>query len=124
MDSLLLNSLRGGGGYQPISWQQMPVTVSCWWPRGEDKTMKGWLLYGAALNAGRKLFPTDDRGFGQWPTSCNLDKVHPGDQQAAMWAAAYPEDLEATMKAHPKVRTVRGLYAKFNQPVTCQRSSS
>jgi hypothetical protein len=49
------------------------------------------------LNEGRKLFPSDEQ-FGRWvaeTVTSKLDKtVHPGEQQAAMWAAAYPEQFE------------------------------
>jgi len=83
---------------------------------GQDQTMEGWLIFGAALNEGRELFPSDDRAFGKWLTSSNLDKVHPGDQQAAMWAAANSEEFEATRQANPRVRTVRGLHATWKNP--------
>ena len=53
----------------------------------------GWLAYGAALNEGRGLHK-GDKEFGDWLRSSNLDKrngqeIHPGDSQAAMWAAQY-----------------------------------
>jgi len=32
---------------------------------GETDTIEGWLAYGAALNEGRGLFPSDEQ-FGQW----------------------------------------------------------
>ena len=58
---------------------------------GETDTIQGWFAYGAALNEGRGLFPSDEQ-FGQWlaeTVSSNLDKTpHPKDQQAAMWATA------------------------------------
>ncbi|WP_170381495.1 hypothetical protein [Ruegeria atlantica] len=79
---------------------------------GEEKTMEGWIVYGAALNDGRRLFPSDNK-FGQWVVNANLADTHPHDRLAAMWAAANPEDFTATKEAHPKVRTVRGLHAKF-----------
>lgn len=79
---------------------------------GGTKTMEGWLKYGAALNAGRKLNETDERGFGHWLTSANLTEVHPHDQAAAIWAAANLPAFVATGRLHPKVRTVRGLHAK------------
>ena len=75
-------------------------------PRG------GWLAYGAALNEGRALFASDER-FGQWVAELvlsNLDKtVHPGEQQAAMWAAANADDF-ATARAAGGARTVRGIH--------------
>lgn len=57
----------------------------------------GWIAYGAALNEGRALFPGDAE-FGRWVRISNLDKrdgsgIHPGEQQAAMWAAANPEQF-------------------------------
>lgn len=83
---------------------------------GENRTMKGWLLYGQALLEGRKLFASNER-FGQWLVSSNLDQtIHPGDRQAAMWAAAHPDQYGQMRKAHPRVRTVRGLHAKFKNP--------
>ena len=82
---------------------------------GENKTMEGWLLYGAALNEGREMFP-GDREFGEWKVEALGQLAHaaePKDEQAAMWAAANPEQFSATKKANPRVRTVRGLHAKF-----------
>ena len=80
---------------------------------GENKTMEGWLLYGAALNEGREMFP-GDREFGEWLRNSNLEEgLHPADQAAALWAAANPQDFLATKKANPRVRTVRGLHAKY-----------
>lgn len=80
---------------------------------GEDKTISGWLQYGAALNEGRKLFPKgDDVRFSRWVADCKLQfEVCPNDRAAAMWAAANPDPFKATLKAHPRVRTVRGLHA-------------
>ncbi|WP_090739548.1 hypothetical protein [Paracoccus tibetensis] len=45
-----------------------------------------------------------------------MDKdIHPGDQQAAMWAAADEAAFEETRRLHPRVRTVRGLHAKWKE---------
>lgn len=99
---------------------------------GEDQTMAGWLKYGEALNAGRKLFPKGDgdHDFGQWkhdnglcdtkcPT-CREAQLVPRacymDAYAAMWAADDPDRFNEVRKAHPKVRTVRGLHAKWKNP--------
>lgn len=79
---------------------------------GEDTTMEGWLIYGAALNEGREQFD-GDREFGEWVALCQLDTADRHDRAAAMWAAANPEDFKATKKANPRVRTVRGLHAKW-----------
>ena len=86
---------------------------------GEEDTIKGWLIYGAALNEGRKQFPKgDNKRFSDWAATANLAgvKVVEHERTAAMWAAKFPEDFEATRKAFPNVRTVRGLHAKFNNP--------
>ena len=81
---------------------------------GETDTIEGWLAYGAALNEGRGLF-AGDREFGQWLSSSNLDKhIHPGDQQAAMWAAANQDDFD-TARAAGNARTVRGIHDKWKQ---------
>jgi len=82
---------------------------------GEDKTMEGWLIYGAALNEGREMFPSDEQ-FGQWVRDQQLAGHHVWeDRAAAMWAAGNPEDFKATRKANPRVRTVRGLHAKLKE---------
>jgi hypothetical protein len=56
---------------------------------GEADALQGWLAYGAALNEGRAMFPSDEQ-FGDWLVSSNLrlsenDKM---ERAAAMWAAA------------------------------------
>ena len=53
---------------------------------GEAETITGWLIYGAALNEGRKLFPKDEL-FGQWIGDRQLGGPHDHDRSAAMWAA-------------------------------------
>lgn len=88
--------------------------------KGEGDALEGWLSYGAALNAGRLLFhPEDDKGFGQWVDAnllgqVGLVEVHPKERQAAMWAAAYPEQFEEA-RAAGSARTVRGIHAKWNE---------
>lgn len=83
---------------------------------GEGKTIEGWLAYGAALNEGRGMFPSD-KEFGQWAYSSNLEEgIHPAEQSAAMWAAANPEEFE-TAKASSNARTVRGIHAKWKEIV-------
>jgi hypothetical protein len=82
---------------------------------GEDKVIGGWLLYGAALNEGRKLFPEYDKGFGQWLVLHQLDGVNDMDRLAAMWAAGNRETFRHYRKTHPRVRTVRGLHAKWKE---------
>ena len=62
---------------------------------GEENTLAGWLAYGAALNEGRDIFPKgDNERFSEWLAKSNLDVgVHPGEQQAAMWAAGNPDQF-------------------------------
>lgn len=83
--------------------------------KGEADAIEGWLAYGAALNEGRALFP-GDREFGQWVAEAclsNLD-VHPGEQQAAMWAAANADQL-AEARAASKARTLRGWHDQWKK---------
>lgn len=85
--------------------------------RGEADAIEGWIAYGAALNEGRALFPSDEQ-FGQWieaTVSSNLDKtVHPGEQQAAMWAAANPGQFTEARSAG-NARTVRGIHSRWKE---------
>lgn len=88
--------------------------------QGEGKTLEGWLAYGAALNEGRALFPSDEQ-FGQWVEKSRLhqvgaDEIRRDDRAAAMWAAANPDDFE-TAKASGNARTVRGIHTKWKEIV-------
>lgn len=80
----------------------------------EEGVIEGWLIYGAALNEGREMFP-GDKEFGQWVVHEQLDQADHPDRQAAMWAAANLEEFEAIKEANPRVRTVRGLHAKWKE---------
>jgi len=64
---------------------------------GEAYTIDGWLAYGAALNEGRALFPSDEQ-FGQWVEASVNDNLsftpNLHERAAAMWAAANPEQFE------------------------------
>lgn len=82
---------------------------------GEESTIAGWLMFGEALLEGRALFPSNEQ-FGQWVVCNKLLQTNRPERLAAMWAAEFPEDFEATRKAFPNVRTVRGLHAKFKAP--------
>ena len=82
---------------------------------GEERTIEGWLMYGAALLEGRKLHPSD-KEFGKWVVESQLASVGMNERVSAMWAAEFPEDFAATRKAFPNVRTVRGLHSKFKSP--------
>ena len=72
---------------------------------GEEDTLAGWLAYGAALNEGRALFPSDEQ-FGRWLVSANVAETHDHERAAAMWAAGNPEQFQEA-KAAGNARTVR-----------------
>ena len=83
--------------------------------KGEADAIEGWLAYGAALNEGRALFPSDEQ-FGEWVVSSNLrlsenDKM---ERAAAMWAAANADQL-AEAKAASKARTLRGWHDQWKK---------
>jgi len=86
--------------------------------QGEDLTEEGWLQYGTAMNEGREMFP-GDKEFGEWVAESQLDCAHQKEREAAMWAA---KDLDRYRKAKedysPKVKTVRGLHAKWKKEQT------
>lgn len=79
---------------------------------GEENLMQLDVELGAILNEGRRQFPSDEQ-FGQWVRASQLDTHDKMDRAAAMWAAANPEQYRETKKANPRVRTVRGLHAKW-----------
>lgn len=82
---------------------------------GEADAVQGWLAYGAALNEGRAMFPSNEQ-FGRWVSS-NLEetiKVHPAEQVAAMWADKHRRTF-ALMYAAGEARTVRGIHAKWKE---------
>ena len=80
---------------------------------GEAQTITGWLEYGGALNEGRALHKSNEL-FGQWVKG-NLPETEQKDREAAMWAAANPAAFATVRVLNPKVRTVRGLHAKFKE---------
>lgn len=81
--------------------------------RGDAFVEEGWLEYGAALNEGREQFPSDEQ-FGQWLVSSNLEHtVDRKDRSAAMWAAGDLHRYYGTKEEFPRVKTIRGLHAKF-----------
>lgn len=95
--------------------------------KGEGDTIEGWLAYGAALNEGRALFPVGDNvRFSEWIASIATDNlsVAPNDHErsAAMWAAAYPDQF-AEARAAGNARTVRGIYAKWNE-INAERAAA
>ena len=80
---------------------------------GETDAIDGWLAYGAALNEGRGLFPSDEQ-FGEWLVTNNLSDTNQAERAAAMWAAANPDDFNAARTAG-NARTVRGIHDKWKQ---------
>ena len=84
--------------------------------KGEALVTEGWLEYGAALNEGREMFPSDEQ-FGQWRVSqLGKDDVKADDRLAAMWAAGDLERFYVVQAKYPRVSTVRGLHAKWKTP--------
>lgn len=85
--------------------------------RGEVEAIEGWLAYGAALNEGRALFPSDEQ-FGRWKAESVLGKLpitpEAKEDQAAMWAAANRDQFEEA-RAAGKARTVRGIHTKWKE---------
>ena len=82
---------------------------------GEAHAIEGWLAYGAALNEGRALFPSDEQ-FGQWLRVSQLatDDINRDERAAAMWAAANPGEF-AEARLAGNARTVRGIHAKWRE---------
>ena len=79
----------------------------------EASAIDAWLAYGAALNEGRSLFPSDEQ-FGQWLVTANLAETHDHERAAAMWGAANRDDFEVA-RAAGNARTVRGIHAKWKE---------
>ena len=69
------------------------------------------LLEGRGTNKG-------DREFGKW---CNTnfpnlsEHVNAKEVTAILWAAEFPEQHQDMLDKHPRVRTTRGLYAKYKE---------
>jgi hypothetical protein len=69
------------------------------------------LLEGRGTNKG-------DREFGKW---CNTnfpnlsEHVNTKEVTAILWAAEFPERHQDMLDKHPRVRTTRGLYAKYKE---------
>lgn len=93
--------------------------------KGEGDAIDGWLSYGAALNEGRALFPSDEQ-FGQWVERSVNDNlsVTPNlhERAAAMWAAANPDQF-AEARGAGNARTVRGIHAKWNE-INAERAAA
>ena len=69
------------------------------------------LLEGRGTNKG-------DREFGKW---CNTnfpnlsEHVNAKEVTAILWAAEFPEQHQDMLDKHPRVRTTRGMYAKYKE---------
>ncbi|MDC3265295.1 hypothetical protein OAU61_04350 [Planktomarina temperata] len=82
------------------------------------------LVLGGQLLEGRKPFEAEkgklknQRGYGEWISRNfpNLQEVvSKDDQTAIIWAAEFPEKHQDMLDKHPRVRTTRGLYAKYKE---------
>ena len=82
------------------------------------------LVLGRQLLEGRKPFEAEEgklknqRGYGEWITAnfTNLSEiVHAKEVTAIIWAAEFPEQHQDMLDKHPRVRTTRGLYAKYKE---------
>ena len=82
------------------------------------------LVLGRQLLEGRKPFEAEkgklknQRGYGEWISRNfpNLREIVSKDEQAAiLWAAEFPEKHQDMLDKHPRVRTTRGLYAKYKE---------
>ena len=82
------------------------------------------LVLGRQLLEGRKPFEAengklkDQRGYGKWISRNfpNLREIVSKDEQTAIiWAAEFPEQHQDMLDKHPRVRTTRGLYAKYKE---------
>lgn len=82
--------------------------------KGEAEAFDGWLAYGAALNEGRALFPSDEK-FGQWVREQRLDAHASKDERtAAIWAAANADQLDEA-RASCAARTPLGLHRQWKK---------
>lgn len=86
---------------------------------GEAQTIVGWVIYGTALNMGRKMFPSDDQ-FGQWLVTNNLSDTVQAERAAAMWAAENTDLMYEITEDNPRIKTVRGAHAKYKAIVAAE----
>jgi hypothetical protein len=85
---------KNGLPWQPDAAAQVWLKIRA----GEEKTLQGWLAFGAALNEARGLCDSD-KEFDDWMTGNGLSrvgkrKVTRAERDAAMWAAGSPEQFE------------------------------
>lgn len=95
----------------------------------EDGMMAAWVAYGEALLVGKKLTEdpncgikgdNPDHRFKKWRVSSKLNdtvgvKVSRHKCEAAMWAAEDPVRFAQVRAENDKVRTVRGMHAKWKK---------
>jgi hypothetical protein len=86
---------------------------------GEAQTIVGWIIYGTALNMGRKMFPSNNL-FHEWMVSRQLAGTEDKDRAAAMWAAENTDLMYKIMEDHPRIKTVRGAHAKYKAIVAAE----
>jgi hypothetical protein len=86
---------------------------------GEGQTIAGWLIYGEALNRGRRMF-LGDLEFGQWVSECQLDTADRHERLAAMWAAENTDLMYEIMEDNPRIKTVRGAHSKYKAIVAAE----
>jgi hypothetical protein len=82
------------------------------------------LVLGRQLLSGRKPFEgengklKDQRGYGKWINAnfTNLSEIVSAKEVTAiLWAAEFPEQHQDMLDKHSRVRTTRGLYAKWKE---------
>ena len=74
------------------------------------------LVLGRQLLEGRK--GRSKENFGKWVNKNFpnlLETVNNVEVTAILWAAEFPEKHQDMLDKHPRVRTTRGLYAKYKE---------
>ena len=74
------------------------------------------LVHGRQLLEGRK--GRSKENFGKWVNKNFpnlLETVNNVEVTAILWAAEFPEKHQDMLDKHPRVRTTRGLYAKYKE---------
>ena len=82
----------------------------------EGEREKVLLVLGCQLLEGRK--GKSKENYGKWVSRNfpNLrNTVSKDDQAAIIWSAEFPEQHQDMLDKHPRVRTTRGLYAKYKE---------
>lgn len=90
----------------------------------EDERETVLLVLGGQLLQGKKGKSKENYGkwvFANFPNLANTVHVH--EQAAILWAAEFPEQRQEMADKYPRVRTTRGLYAKWNEEVKAAKGS-